>query len=219
MKFRAIIFDLDGTLLNTIDDLADSMNYALGNMGFEGHSPESYKYFVGDGVANLVKRALPENARDNKDTVDKLINLMRNEYSRRWDNKTIPYEGIPSLLDNLENKGITINVLSNKPDDFTVKVVSKLLGKWNFNMVIGAREGVPVKPDPTLALQIADGLGIPAEEILYVGDTNTDMQTANRAGMFPLGVAWGFRDRDELIENGARKVVDSPSGIWEFIND
>jgi phosphoglycolate phosphatase len=216
MKYHAILFDLDGTLLDTLDDLANSMNSVLEHSGYPGHDREAYRYFVGNGMRNLVKRTLPEAARTD-DEIERCFNAMLEEYAHRWDEKTKPYEGIPELLDSLEEKGLKMAVLSNKSDHFTKLMVAKLLSKWNFSLVYGERSNVPKKPDPAAAHEISNQLKIPEDEFLYLGDTNVDMQTAVAAGMYPVGVLWGFRKADELIKGGARILIPKPSSLLALL--
>ncbi len=216
MKFRAVLFDLDGTLLDTIDDLADSMNTVLKKFGFPRHEVEKYKYFVGDGMDILVRRALPESCRD-EELVSSCIQAMKEEYSLHWADKTRPYSGIPELLDAFSSGGIQLSILSNKPHVPTVAVVSIMLAKWKFEMIIGVKEGVPKKPDPASAIGIANNLGILPQDFIYIGDTDTDMKTAIAAGMFPVGALWGFRTGEELIKAGARILVKNPADMLRFI--
>lgn len=216
MKYRAVLFDLDGTLLDTLDDLADSMNNILERSGYPKHDRNSYKYFVGDGMFNLVKRALPDEMRSDAD-VEYYFAAMREEYGRRWDEKTKPYEGIPELLDSLKEKGLKMAILSNKSHYFTKLVVEKLLAKWTFDLIFGERPGVPKKPNPAGAAEISSLLGIPAKEFLYLGDTNVDMKTATAADMYPLGALWGFRKADELVEGGARLLIPKPEALLDLL--
>lgn len=216
MKFKAVLFDLDGTLLDTIDDLADSMNSVLEMFGYPTHGVDKYKYFVGDGMDVLVRRALPVSLKE-ESIVAGCVAAMKEEYSSRWADKTRPYEGIPELLNALSSSGVRLSILSNKPHEPTGIVVSKMLSGWKFEMVVGVRDGVPRKPDPAAAISIAESLGIVPDEFLYLGDTNTDMKTAVAAGMFPAGALWGFRTADELIETGARILVRHPADLLDFI--
>ena len=216
MNYRAVIFDLDGTLLNSIEDLADSMNTVLEKAGFPTHDVESYKYYVGDGIKNLVFKSLPAAYRDNQ-SVKYFSEKMQEEYAKRWSKKTRPYDGIPELLDMLKAKNIHMAVLSNKPDKFAKLIVKELLGNWHFNAVYGDREGIPKKPDPKGALEIAGILGLQPKNILYLGDTGTDMQTANNAGMFAAGALWGFRKKEELVSNGAAALINNPLELLSFI--
>lgn len=209
MKYKAVIFDLDGTLLDSLEDLADSANSVLAGLGYPIHPVDDYKYFVGDGMKSLMTRILPAERR-RESLIDQCVEQMRNEYRRRWDKKSRPYEGIPELLDKLGALRIKRAVLSNKPQDFTRLIVEEMFSHWNFDMVLGMRRGVPAKPDPTGALEIVDALGIPAAEFLYLGDTNTDMITANAAGIYSVGALWGFRESQELLESGAKSLINHP---------
>ena len=212
LKYRAVLFDLDGTLLNTIDDLADSMNAVLERFGFPAHPVDSYKLLVGDGIQLFVRRALPEDRRDEA-SVASCVEATREEYARRWAVKTRPYPGVPEMLDAVAARGVGMAVLSNKPDDFTKKCVAKLLPKWSFGVVRGVRADGRKKPDPAGAIETAQELGIAPGEFLYLGDTNTDMWTAVAAGMFPVGALWGFRSREELVKSGAKVLVAEPAEV------
>jgi phosphoglycolate phosphatase len=216
MNFEAVLFDLDGTLLDTIADLTDSMNLALKRFGFPGHDVKACKMFVGDGVEMFAFRALPENSRD-QGMVEKCAFLMRQEYRKRWAKKTRPYEGIPELLDALTRKNLKMAILSNKPDDATKEMVAELLAKWRFHPVAGAQRSMPKKPDPTLALEISLQLQVSPERFLYLGDTATDMRTARGAGMFAVGVLWGFRSAEELMESGAHALVNYPTEVLALL--
>ncbi|MFH1974599.1 MAG: HAD family hydrolase [Pseudomonadota bacterium] len=217
MNFKAVLFDLDGTLLDTIDDLADSMNTVLKKFGFPRHEVEKYKYFVSDGMDVLVRRALPPESRRDEELVSRCIQAMKEEYSLHWADKTRPYSGIPELLDAFASEGIKLSILSNKPHVPTKAVVSIMLSKWKFEMVIGVKEGVPRKPDPAAAIGIANNLGILPQDFIYIGDTDTDMKTSVAAEMFPVGALWGFRTGEELINAGARILVKNPADLLRFI--
>ncbi|MCE5333213.1 MAG: HAD family hydrolase [Desulfobacteraceae bacterium] len=212
-EFRAVLFDLDGTLLDTIEDLADSTNAALGVFGFPVHPIESYKYFVGEGMLNLVKKALPEHARNDPVTLDRAFATMKQCYAGSWAKKTRPYPGVPELLDALCERAIPMAVLSNKPHEFTVQMVEALLPRWRFAVVYGERAPVPRKPHPGGALEIASLLRIEPHHFLYAGDTGTDMLTANAAGMYAVGVLWGFRPAEELTGAGAKKLIKYPTEL------
>ncbi|MDR3556197.1 MAG: HAD family hydrolase [Syntrophobacteraceae bacterium] len=216
-QFKAILFDIDGTLLDTLQDLADSMNGALHRLGFPTHNLDEYKYFVGDGMENLVKRALPERARNDPRQVSGCLQILLEIYGRNWKAKTRPYPGIPELLDALSARGLKMAVLSNKLHGFTVKVVAELLAAWHFEPVLGERASAPRKPDPTSALEIARVLGIEPADFLYLGDTATDMKTAKGAGMFAVGALWGFRDSEELIAGGADKLISEPTQLLDLL--
>lgn len=212
----AVIFDLDGTLLDTLEDLAESMNAVLEEMGFSIHPPDKYRCFVGDGVTALARRALPPAGRDEK-TVEACAAKMKEEYSRRWARKTRIYPGVERLLDTLAEKNIPMNILSNKTADFVPKVVSRFLSGWPFYHVAGLGSKTPKKPNPQGALNIAEANRVAPEKFVFLGDSDTDMKTACRAGMVPVGAEWGFRTREELLENGAREVIRHPSELLDWI--
>ena len=217
MSFRAVLFDLDGTLLDTLDDLAVSANFALRQLGLPEHPAQSYKYFVGGGFETLVRPALPEDRRDAA-TLDRCLSLTRQQYAEHWADKTRPYEGICDLLDALTARGTPMAVLSNKPEELTRLCVERLLARWHFKVVLGACPLLPRKPDPAGACQVAERLHLEPREIIYLGDTGTDIQTAVRAGMFPVGALWGFRAADELIANGARVLIRKPGELLPLLD-
>lgn len=218
MRLSAVLFDLDGTLLDTLADVADATNAALAQLGFPGHPAEAYKYFIGDGMEQLAHRVLGPGPRD-PDLVARCVECIRQEYARCWDHKTRPYPGVPELLDQLAARGVPMAVLSNKPQEFTQLCVERLLGRWRFGAVVGAGGQFPRKPHPAAAQHIARTLGLPPESIVYLGDTNTDMQTAVAAGMFPVGALWGFRSADELRTSGAQALVAHPMELLTFLED
>ena len=217
MPFRAVLFDLDGTLLDTLDDLADSANEVVTGEGFPSHPADAYRHFIGNGATRLFQRALPERARD-EETLARCLLAFRRVYRQRWDLKTKPYPGVPELLDALKNRDVAMAILSNKPHEFTVKCVQNLLADWTFDAVYGQRDGIPIKPDPTAALEVAETLAAPAKEFIYLGDSGVDMQTAVRAGMLPLGALWGFRDGEELRENGAAELLKHPAQLLDLFD-
>ena len=210
------MFDLDGTLLNTLQDVADAVNKGLSSLSFPQHTTEAYKTIIGEGRDVLVRRALPVDHRDDE-TALKLLNMVNAEYQIHWSDNTRPYPGIPELLDALTAKHIKIAVLSNKADDLTNLCVTKLLSQWRFTLVAGAKPSVPNKPDPTAALQIAKQLDISPAEFLYLGDSDIDMKTANRAGMYAIGAGWGFRSEQELLGAGAKVVIKHPSELLKYL--
>jgi phosphoglycolate phosphatase len=216
-NFKAVIFDADGTLLDTLQDLADSMNSTLAHFGFPVHETDKYKYFVGDGMENLVRRALPDSFKTNPVAVSECSEMMRQIYGRNWKEKSRPYPGIPELLDALTERGIIMTILSNKPDEFMQRVIKELLPSWRFEIVMGERPSVPRKPDPASALEIAECLRIKPENFLYLGDTATDMITANAAGMFAVGALWGFRTAGELISSGAKRLIEAPPELLDLV--
>ena len=216
VSFDAVLFDLDGTLLDTLDDIADAANRVLVRHRYPTHPTASYRLFVGEGARVLVERALPEEARV-PETIEQLYAEFRGEYARNWNAKTKPYDGVPEMLDGLVERGLKMAVLSNKPDDSTRMCVRELLSGWTFDAVLGHHDGIPPKPDPAGALEVAAELGVPPERILYVGDSSIDVQTAIDAGMFPVGVLWGFRSREELESSGARAVIESPRDLFALL--
>ncbi len=216
MKYKSIIFDLDGTLLDTIEDLADAANKTLGILGFPSHPVEKYNYFIGGGVKKLMERALPEGKRD-AETLQKAVEIQQKTYAEHWNKKTKPYLGILELLAEVKQRRITMSILSNKPDDFTKLCVSELLPINFFEIVRGGMEGIPLKPDPASALDISEKLKISPRETIYVGDTDVDIKTALGAGMFAVGVLWGFRQKEELLQAGANKIISSPEELLEIL--
>lgn len=216
--FKAVLFDLDGTLLYTLKDVADAMNEALVHFGYPPHPVDAYKYFIGESVETEAYRALPESARD-PEFVKKVAVYSEEIYDKCWGDNTHPYEGIPELLTELQRQGLTLVILSNKNDRFTKVMVEKILTQWRFEIVQGALSDVPLKPDPTMALQIVKKLRIAPEQFLYLGDTNTDMKTAVASGMFPVGCTWGYRTAQELLESGAKSLINTPTEVLDIINN
>ena len=216
MKHRAVVFDLDGTLLDSLEDLADAMNAVLARAGHPQHPVPLYRYFVGDGMANLVRRALPEGGRDAA-AVGAGLEAMRSEYNRRWAAKTRPYPGVPELLDGLTRADVPMAVFTNKPDDFAGQMVGELLAPWHFTAVLGLRADMPRKPDPTGALTVAAQMKVDPDACLYLGDSSPDMIAARAAGMLAVGALWGFRGRHELVASGAQVLVEEPPQVLELL--
>ncbi len=212
MAIRGIIFDLDGTLLDTLGDLVNAANATLAQYGFPGHSAAAYRYFVGDGLMTLMERIVPAGNRSPLE-IAACMDTFLQIYGKSWDLQSRPYPGIMEMLQQLQAAGLKLGVLSNKPHSFTQLCVNRFFPEDTFDFVFGHREIVPKKPDPAGALEIAALMEIPPAHILYVGDTATDMQTGNKAGMFTIGVLWGFRERLELAENKAGKIISHPSEI------
>ena len=215
MKYKAIIFDLDGTLLNSLTDIADSVNIVLEKYNFPIHSINDYKLFIGNGIEKLIERALPDNI--SNDDFEKYLTEIKSIYEKNQINKTKAYDGILEMLKTLNKKSVSINILSNKPIDFTKMVVNHFLKEIKFDNVLGARKNIPKKPNPQAVLEIIKNLKLNKKEVLYVGDTGTDMKTAKNAELTSIGVLWGFRDEKELKENGANYIINSPSEILKFI--
>lgn len=215
MSFRAVLFDLDGTLLDSLEDIADSVNAVLKRRDLPERPVRDYRLLVGEGVPSLVRRAFPELAAEG--SIEPLVQEVREEYSRRRDAKTRPYPGVPELLDALAARGLPMAILSNKPDPFTRRVVAERLRGWAFAAVRGALPEKALKPDPACALELARGLGVPPGAFLYLGDTAVDMRTAVSAGMFPAGALWGFRDAEELTGAGARALLERPQDLLTLL--
>lgn len=215
-RARAVLFDLDGTLLNTLGDIASSMNLVLRDAGFPEHAPERYRYFVGEGMATLVERALPAERRDAA-TVEATLAAMRRVYAEHQFDTTVPYNGIPELLGTLAARGLALAVLSNKPDGATAAMIARYFPNIAFAAVRGQRPDVARKPDPAGAVAIARELGYAPADFIYVGDTAIDMRTAVSAGMYPVGVTWGFREAGELRAAGAAVLIDAPGELLELV--
>ena len=209
MTYKAVLFDLDGTLLDTIDDIGDAINRILEQNGFPTHHMDTYRRLVGNGALNTIIGALPEDER-----VDSLINsclkAFQEDYSRNWNVKTRAYDDIPELLNSLTDRKVKITVLSNKPHKYTKQCIEGFLPDWDFDVIFGQRDDVPRKPDPAGALEIAEKLNLLPSDFLYLGDTDVDMKTSIDAGMFPVGVLWGFRSAEELKESGAKALIKRP---------
>jgi len=216
LKFQAIIFDLDGTLLNTLSDLGNTVNRVLTNHGFPTHKIDAYRFFVGDGARMLITRALPHQARD-ENIINACLKGFLEEYEQGSDIETELYPGISEMLDNLSELGIKLAVLSNKPHKATIKCMEAYFSKWKFEMILGEKETIPRKPDPAGALLIARQIGLPVSSFLYVGDSGVDMKTAVSAGIFPAGALWGFRTETELRDNGAKTLLKHPLDVLEII--
>jgi phosphoglycolate phosphatase len=213
-RLGAALFDLDGTLLDTLDDLADSMNRALEAFGYPAYPTDRYRFFVGRGAYLLTKQAAGEGASEED------VRAILEEYSRIYTNlrveKTRPYAGVLETVDWLLARRIPVGVLSNKPHAHTVATVERHFPGRAFLLVLGQREGVPIKPDPAGALEFAAAAGLTPEEIVYVGDTDVDMRTAAGAGMYPVGALWGFRTAEELRGGGAKRLIASPLELPDF---
>ncbi|MCT7538605.1 HAD family hydrolase [Aliarcobacter cryaerophilus] len=211
---KTVIFDLDGTLLDSIEDIASSMNKVLESLQLPTHKIEDYKHFVGGGVDILVENALSNQSKEIKDEVIKRFKI---EYDGKLHSKTLPYDGIYELLDGLKKLDINLAVLSNKPHEFTVSYVNHFFKNYNFKEIHGQKKDVPKKPDPKAALDIVKCLDSSCENTYFIGDTKIDMQTAKSANMTAIGVLWGFRDEKELRDFGADFIVSNPLEILKII--
>lgn len=208
---QAIIFDLDGTLIDTLADIAAAMNHALARRGLPQHPVPDYRRFVGWGVHVLAEKALPGDADDALRAA--VVADFRAYYAEHALERTGPYPGIPDLLAGLRAWRVPMAVLSNKPDDFTRDIVRQIFGAGTFALVRGARDGAPRKPDPAVALAVARELGVPAPRCRFVGDSEVDIQTARAARMDPVGVTWGYRDAAVLRTAGARELLQQPRDL------
>lgn len=213
---KNIVFDLDGTLLNTLEDIAISANFALVTLGFQAQESEKYRYFVGEGVFKLFENIFASNPQS-LELIQHAVSLFESHYAKQFNQNTKLYEGISKMLTFLQKRGYRMAILSNKPDSFVKMCVFKYLSKWQWEVVYGARENIPRKPDPQGAIDIAKALHVSPQECFYLGDTSTDMLTANRAGMIAIGALWGFRDEAELLEHGAKYIVKEPSEVIKFL--
>ena len=216
MSYQALIFDLDGTLVDSLTDLANAGNRILEDLGMPVHPESAYRTFVGDGLNTLIYRILPKQSRKSS-LINDAVDRFRKDYSTRWHENTRPYDGICQTLDKLVAAKMPIAILSNKPHDFTRMCVEKLLPHWKFRAVLGQRPDVPKKPDAAAALEIAEMLKLPPSHILFVGDSSVDMQTAVNAGMDAAGVLWGFRTAEELRSNGAKYLLEHPIELVEIV--
>ena len=215
-KKNLAIFDLDGTLLNTIDDLGRAANHALQLHGLPTHDLASYPFFVGNGVVRLLEKAMPENFRG-KDIAQGLLADFKEYYNEHNTDYTAPYPGIPELLARLAEEGVSIAVASNKYQQATEKIIAHYFPDIPFVAVEGQREGVPVKPDPSVVFAILGKTRALKAETIYIGDSGVDMETARRACVDSVGVTWGFRPEKELVDNYAGTIVHSADEILPLI--
>lgn len=216
MDIEAIIFDLDGTLLDSIGDIATCGNETLVAMGFPQLTVDEFRAHVGDGMAGLARKVIPSEHRDEA-TVAKFLEGYRALYSQKWNQTTVSYGGIEDLLENLRARGVRLAVLSNKRDDFTRVCVDRLLPPGVFMEVRGESEITPKKPDPRGALSVAENLGVEPRRCIFVGDSEIDAETAQRAGMKFVAVEWGYRSRAELESVGARNFIKTPGQLLDYV--
>ena len=212
---HAVIFDLDGTLLNTLGDLRAATNHALEVRGLPPHSMEEIRQFIGNGIRLLICRAMPEGTPEAE--IEAALDDFKAYYAAHIHDRTVPYDGIPQLLTALRKRGIKVAVLSNKIDSASQQLIEYFFpGKTD--VVFGEHVGVPRKPDPTSCRMVMQQLGVQPEQVLYVGDSGTDMQTAKNAGLYAVGVTWGFRSKEVLLENGADVLVHRPEQILQILD-
>lgn len=213
---KAVIFDLDGTLLNTLDDLADSTNYALSKFGYPTRTIDEVRQFVGNGVAKLIERAIPEGK--NNPNFEKCLAIFKENYAQNMYNKTAPYNGIIEMLSNLKSKGIKIAVVSNK-FDLAVKELCKKYFEEFIDFAAGENEaqGIRKKPAPDTVISVLNKFNFASEDAVYVGDSDVDIMTAKNSKMPCISVTWGFRDEKFLLENGATILINAPSEIYNHL--
>jgi phosphoglycolate phosphatase len=206
-----LIFDLDGTLVDSLPGIAASLNRTLTAHGLPGHSDDRVRSFIGDGIRNLMLRAIPRGAEPA--TVESLLGLYRKDYALSWQSGTTVYPGVANLLDELQRSGFEMAVLSNKVHDFTVEMVHAMFPSIRFAAVLGQRDGIPHKPNPAGALQLADILGTSPGNCVVIGDSTMDLETAANAGMRAIAVTWGYHDRDRLAAAGATRLIGHPAEL------
>ena len=214
---QLVIFDLDGTLIDTIADLAAATNHALTKNGFPTHEAEAYRFFVGNGVNKLFERALPEGEK-----TDENILRIRKDFLPYYDKHNTdlsrPYPDIPELLEYIQSMGILLAVASNKYQTATEKLIAHYFSGIRFSIVLGQRENIPIKPDPAIINRILSATNVQKEDTIYIGDSGVDMQTANNSGVDGIGVTWGFRPRTELEAFNPKYIVDKTQEIIPLIN-
>lgn len=214
--FKGVIFDLDGTLVNSLEDINNAMNTVLKQHNFPTHSVATCQSFIGHGVRDLVVKSLPKQYQ-NEEWINRCFNEMLAVYRESCTIKTSMFEGIPDLLDELTARNIKLAVFSNKADELTKKVVKTVMPKWNFAVVAGLKVEALKKPNPTVALEISEQTGIAVEDFIFVGDTDVDMITATSANMHPVGVVWGYRSKEELIVSGAKYILENPLDLLNIL--
>ncbi len=216
MKFKAIIFDLDGTLLDTLYDLGNCGNNILKRYEFPIHPIEKYKEFIGDGAKKLVERMIPKEKREDN-FIEKVTLEFKEEYGKKCDLYSKPFPDIEKLIRQLKEKQIKISILSNKPHELTMRVVEKLLPVNDFEVIRGHIDGQPRKPDPVVALQIAENMKTDSEKVIFIGDMENDIKTARNGKFYPVAVSWGMRSKKQLIEFGAETIIDKPLDLLKML--
>ncbi len=215
MGIKGIIFDLDGTLLDTIADLAYSVNTVLTHYGYRTHPVEAYKQFIGDGMTMLIQRAAGANGTE--DEITKLVAELKDEYAKNWNRETKPYPGVHDLLKELSNKKISIAVFSNKSHEFTVAMAEHYFPDTAFSVILGLQDSIPRKPDPYGGLLIARTMGIEPSHIAMIGDSVTDIEMAHTCGMYSIGVSWGYRPVTLLLQHHPNAIAHAPGDIIRII--
>jgi phosphoglycolate phosphatase len=214
----AVIFDLDGTLADTIGDITEAANYALGRVDCPPHTAEEYKYFVGDGIKELIERALPEDLREDEEKKAACLTAFKEYYQKNYCVHTKPYDGILETLDTLKRNGIILSVVTNKNEE-AVRLITAKLFKGYFETIIGNSDKIKQKPDPESVMSIMKTHDLSPDEVLFVGDSYTDIRTAKNAGVKSVGVLWGFRTRTELENEGATYIIEKPTELIGIVNE
>lgn len=213
---KAVVFDLDGTLINSLEDLAVATNYTMELNGYPTHPISDYNMFVGNGISKLIERAMPPQEVC-EEKVASLRKCFLEYYNKHYMDKTDSYKGMPELVDYLHKEGYKLAVITNKVEFMAEKIITKLYGN-SFDLIYGQRDNVPTKPDPTLTLMAMNDLNVTPQECAFLGDSGVDMKTAINSGALPIGVLWGFRDMNELKANGAKYIINEPCKLIEIIN-
>ncbi|NDV26784.1 HAD family hydrolase [Desulfovibrio sp. JC010] len=216
LDFSAVIFDLDGTLLDTLGDIAAAANSALSRMGYPTHPVDAYRGFVGDGARTLAMRVLPED-KQNQEDYELFVPVLLKEFEEELNKHVRPYGGIPEVLREFLSAGKKIAILSNKPHEYAIEAVKMFLPGIDFFAVYGGRNDVPLKPEPDAALDLAEKMGVSPHQTLFVGDTDVDIRTGVNAGMISVGAGWGFRGEKELVQAGANIVLDTPADLVSLL--
>lgn len=212
---KTIIFDLDGTLIDSLKDISICANSVLKELNYPIHKIDDFKYFIGDGAKELMRRCLPQNIEEEK--VEQALTLFKQYYSNNIHTNTKPFDGIYDLLNILQKNNFSLNILSNKPHEFTIKYIDNLFTEYKFDEIHGQKDGFAKKPSPAGALHIAKALHQEPHNIYFVGDTSTDMKTAKNCGMIAIGVLWGIRDEKELRKNGADYIIKHPKELLNIV--
>lgn len=216
--FKAAFFDLDGTLVNSLYDLAASTNHVIAKYGFNKREVDEFKYFVGDGIPKMLQRAIGEEIE--AETFEKIKNEFLQYYAEHCADETCAYEGIVGLLMFLKSKGVKLAVVTNKAQEMAEKVINEVLGfVLKFDYILGMQPGIPAKPDPTGVLMAMDKLGVKPNECVFVGDTGMDVAAGVNAGAYAVGVLWGYREKDELEKSGAVAFAKEPKEIANIVMD
>lgn len=219
MGYKGIVLDMDGTLLNTLEDIRDSVNSVISAHGYPKRDLEAYRMGVGRGLEHLLVEVLPREAAENNALMERLTLEAREVYRKNSDVKTSLYEGIEEMLDRLATMGVEMGILTNKPQDSAQRCVDNYLDRWNFHAVVGASDALPLKPAPDGALRIAGAMDLEPSEMVFLGDSEVDMATARNAGMYPAGAKWGFRDAAILRASGARTVLANPCEVCGIFSE